>query len=243
MARLSMSIRRQRTGFEFRIGASLSRGASVEEDRRDDIDRALGSRVLATVTVDPAHHAQQRFGRDSSVDTRPYRTALDAVVENSADQSRQVTALSLILALLRGAQRLGIAQQGEELAAAPEESQRMTDDRRDLLAHRRASGQRRANFAPQFGESVDYRGRVELLFRFELTVNAALANPGVSGDLVDQYQLEFPFSKEFRGAQEDSLADERRGRPATAFFAANRRRNRLALGAHDWKPAIIEFVD
>src|ERR1019366_2971039 len=195
---------------EFRFGAMLSRGASVKEDRRDDIDRALGGRVLAAVAVHPAHHAQQRFGRDSSVYPRPHRTALDAVVENSADQLRQVIALSLILALLGGPQRLGIAQQCEELAAAPEKSQRMTHDRRDLLAHRRASRQRRANFALQFGESVDYRGRVELLFRFELAVNAALADPGVSGYLVDQRQFEFPFGKEFRRAQQDSFADERR---------------------------------
>ena len=72
---------------------------------------------------------------------------LDAVVEHAAEQSRQVVALSAILAFLRWRQRLGIAQQREELAASPEKFERVTDDGRDLIAHRGASCERRANLA------------------------------------------------------------------------------------------------
>ena len=63
------------------------------------------------------------------------RAAPDGVVEDVAYQSRQIVALSAILALLRWRQRLGIAQQGEELAAGPEEFERVTNDRGDLSAH------------------------------------------------------------------------------------------------------------
>ena len=100
-----------------------------------------------------------------------------------------------------------------------------------------------ANFALQFRESVDNRGRVELLFRFELAVNAALADAGVRGDFVDQHEIEFPVGEEFRGALEYSLAQERGGRPAAAVFAANRRRNRLSLNAQIGNLPAFEFVD
>ncbi len=142
---------------------------------------------------------------------------------STPDQSRQVIALRPILAFLRRRQRLGIAQQGEELSPAPEEYDGVARDGGDLRANRAASRQRRANFALQFREPIDYRGPVELLFRFELTVNAALADAGARGDLVDQHQIEFPFGEEFGGASEYPFTQERRGRPAAAVFAANRR--------------------
>src|ERR1700685_2041789 len=50
------------------IGSMLSRGVSVEEDRGDDIDRAIGRRVLAAVAVDAAHHPEQRLGGDPGVE-------------------------------------------------------------------------------------------------------------------------------------------------------------------------------
>jgi len=175
---------------------------------------------------DELEHSEQRFGRDASVGTWPHRAAPDAFVENSADKSRQVVALSAILALLGGWQRFGIAQQREELAPGPEESDGVPHDRRDLIARRGASRQRRANLALQFRKSVDYRRRVQLLFRSELAVDAALADAGVRGDLVDQHEIEFPVGKEFRGALEYSFTQERSRRPAAAVFAANQRRNR-----------------
>src|SRR6266568_7567171 len=94
-------------------------------------------------------------------------------------------------------------QKREEMAALPGQLQDLADDLLEATRRRCLSRQCGDENPLQVVENVEDRVEVQILLRFKIPIDRALADPGFGGDVVDQDIMEILGRKDFGGGSED----------------------------------------